>query len=94
MDAPKANSKFKAPLAVRVDACSEHVVWETYQKDAPAPGSRNGADLGYTVGGTSAEAQVALSAVCIRDGVVQSRPIAPTVAYLDPIDINVVRAVG
>jgi hypothetical protein len=40
MDAPKANSKSKAPLAVRVDACSEHVVWETYQKDAPAPGSR------------------------------------------------------
>jgi hypothetical protein len=40
----------------------------------------NRADLGYRVGGTSAEAQAALSVVCIRDGVVQSRPIAPTVA--------------
>jgi hypothetical protein len=36
MDASKANSKSKAPLAVPIDACSEHVVWNTYQKDAHA----------------------------------------------------------
>jgi hypothetical protein len=38
------------------------------------------ADLGYPVGGLIAEMQVALSVVCSRNGLFQSRPVAPTVA--------------